>query len=175
MSDMNSPAWPTRRFWRKLVIQAGLLVLVYLGIQVWQSHHALRGEAPEIEAVLLDGSRASLRDYRGRPVLVHFWASWCPICEFEHDAIADLGEDYAVLSVASQSGDAEAVAAYADAQAIRVPVLVDEDGAWARLYGVRGFPTSFVVDGKGQIYDVEVGYTSGFGLRVRLALAGDGA
>lgn len=172
---MHSPARSIRRFWLKLVIQAGLLLLVYLAIQTWQSRHAMHGEAPDIEAVLLDGSRASLQAYRGRPVLVHFWASWCSICEFEHDTITALGEDYAVLSVASHSGDAEAVAAYVSKQAIRVPVLVDEDGAWARLYGVRGFPTSFVVDGKGQIYAVEVGYTSGLGLRVRLALAGDGA
>jgi peroxiredoxin len=161
-----------RRFWRNLFIQVVLILLVYLGVQAWQGRHAPRGQAPLIHGQLLDGRSVNLADYRGKPVLLHFWASWCSICRFEQDSIESIAKDYPVLTVASQSGDQDAVSAYVAEQGLSMPVLVDENGELGRLYGVRGFPSSYVIDAQGQIFDVEVGYSSEWGLRARLLLAG---
>ena len=64
------------------------------------------------------------------------------------------------------------MAAYVAEQGLSMPVLVDDEGEWGRSYGVRGFPSSYVIDAEGQIFDVEVGYSSEWGLRARLLLAG---
>lgn len=171
MSSEKSPN-TARRFWRNFFIQLFLILLVFFAVQAWQSRHAPRGAAPPVTGQLLDGRTVSLADYRGQPVLLHFWASWCSICRFEQGSIEAIAKDYPVLTVASQSGDVEAVQAYVNEQGINAPVLVDEDGELGRLYGVRGFPASYVIDAQGQIFDVEVGYSSEWGLRARLLLAG---
>ncbi|MDT8404317.1 protein disulfide oxidoreductase [Sulfuriflexus sp.] len=161
-----------RRFWRNLFIQIILILLVYFAVQAWQARDTPRGPAPPIQGVLLDGRPVNLADYRGEPLLLHFWASWCSICRFEQDSIDAIAEDYPVLSVASQSGDAGAVQAYVTEHGLTAPVLVDEDGELGRMYAVRGFPSSYVIDAQGRIFDVEVGYSSEWGLRARLLLAG---
>jgi peroxiredoxin len=171
MSSVNSKI-ERRRFWRNLLIQIGVILSVYLAVQAWQGRHAPRGQAPLIHGQLLDGRSVSLADYRGKPLLLHFWASWCSICRFEQASIESIAKDHQVLTVASQSGNRDAVAAYLAEQGLSIPVLVDEDGELGRLYGVRGFPSTYVIDAQGQISDVEVGYSSEWGLRARLLLAG---
>lgn len=169
MSDSNSVVFFKRpRFWRSLSIQLLLLAVLYAGFQFWQSRNAITGAAPAINATLLNGQQVSLNQYRGQAVLVHFWASWCPICRFEESTISSLSKDYPVLTFASQSGDQDEVNAYIAKQNIDFPVIMDESGDWAQHYGITGYPTSFIIDSEGNIFDVEVGYTSYWGLRLRL-------
>jgi len=176
MSVMSEPDffnfYKSPRFWRNLLLQLIILILVYSGFQLWQSRNAITGPAPAINAVLLDGRSVSLAKYAGKPVLVHFWASWCPICRFEESSISAISDDYEVLSFATQSGDRDSVKTHVDERGLRFPVIVDEQGEWAHLYGVRGYPSSFIIDSNGNIFDVEMGYSSGWGLRLRLFLAG---
>jgi len=159
------------RFWRNVILQLVLLAIVYTGLQFWQSRNAISGPAPAINATLLNGQPVSLSNYVGKPVLVHFWASWCPICRFEESTISSLSKDYAVLSFATQSGDHDEVSAHVKKQKIDFPVILDEEGDWARHYGITGFPTTFIIDADGNIFDIEVGYSSYWGLRLRLFLA----
>ena len=105
---------------------------------------------------------------QGKPTLVHFWATWCSVCKLERSNIEAIARDYSIVTVASQSGTSAEVAQYVQTHAMRAPVLVDEDGAVAAQFGVRAFPTSFIIDSAGQIRDVEVGYTTEWGLRLRL-------
>ena len=168
----SSPFYKRAGFWRGVLIQSTLLVVVYVGLQVWQSRHAMTGQAPPINALLLSGEQVSLADYKGKPMLVHFWASWCPVCRFEETNISAIAEDHAVLTFASQSGDANEVRAYSKQRDLQFPIIEDELGEWAQLYEVRGYPSSFIIAADGSIYDVEVGYSSEWGLRLRLFLAG---
>jgi len=160
-----------RAFWRSVLIQFTLLSVIYVGFQIWQSRNAISGSAPAINAPLLNGEMVSLSNYEGKPVLIHFWASWCPICRFEESTISSLSEDYAVITFATQSGDQSEVAAHIQQRNIDFPVILDEEGDWAHHYGINGFPTSIIVDGEGNVFDVEVGYSSYWGLRLRLFLA----
>jgi alkyl hydroperoxide reductase subunit AhpC len=83
-----------------------------------------------------------------------------------------LAEDYPVITVAMQSGEAQAVRDYPAAQGVAYPVVNDPEGDIARRYGVSGVPASFVLDGRGEVRFVTRGYTSGPGMRLRLWLAG---
>jgi thiol-disulfide isomerase/thioredoxin len=116
---------------------------------------------------MLSGEPVQLPDAKG-PTLVHFWATWCSICRLEKGSIDSIATDHRVVAIASQSGTRHEVAEHVEKNGITVPVLVDESGELARKFGVKAFPTSFVVDAQGNIVDIEVGYTTEWGLRWRL-------
>lgn len=178
MSDRDPPEAPAARrpLWRRSWVRWGayllLLLAVYLAARAWQTRDLASGVAPEIEGVTLDGRPVALSDYRGAPVLLHFWATWCRICALEEQSIDALAEDYPVLTVALQSGDAAAVGRYLRERGLDFPVVLDPGGRLAGRYGVRGVPTTLVIGPEGRIRSREVGYTTGFGLRLRLWLAG---
>lgn len=160
------------RKWRSFAVNLLLFALVMSAVRLWQ-HRDMAGVAPELSGVTLAGQRYALAEHRTRPVLVHFWASWCPICRMEQSSIAAIAEnDPDVITIAMQSGSPEQVAAYMASQRIALPVLNDPDGRIARDWGVHGVPASFIVAPDGQIRFIEVGYTTGIGLRIRRALAG---
>ena len=150
-----------------------LFAAVLLGAHLWTTRDAARGPAPDFTARLLDGRAVSLADYRGKPLLVHFWATWCPACRLEQGAIDALAQDHQVVTVAMQSGGAAELSAYMAEEGVAFPVHADEHGEMAARWGVRGLPTSFVIDGAGQIRHVTAGFTTGPGLRARLWLARD--
>ncbi|HEY5994942.1 MAG TPA: protein disulfide oxidoreductase [Gallionellaceae bacterium] len=131
------------------------------------------GPAPALQGLMLSGQPYVLPAHPGKPVLVHFWATWCPICRSEQDSIATLARnDPEVITVAMRSGPPEAVIRYMREQGIAFPVVNDADGALASAWGVHAVPASFIVDGAGKIRFIEVGYTTETGLRLRLWLAG---
>ena len=159
--------WPARV--RDLAIVFLLIVLVHW----WQTRDMAAGPAPDLTGQMLSGERASLEDFRGQPVLVHFWATWCPICRTVEDSIESLAADYRVLTVATGSGNAGELRKYMESHDLSFPVMLDEEGRLGRSWGVRGVPSSFIIDADGNIRSVAMGYTTALGLRFRLWLAGD--
>lgn len=172
MNRPESPqSQPSRlRRWRWLR-ELAVVALAVLAIHLYQTWNTARGTAPPLEGVDLAGRAVSLAELRGRPVLVHFWATWCPVCRFEQDSIEAVARDWTVLSVALEDTPAADLQTYMDREGLNFPVLRDPDGRLAGRYGVRGVPASFVVDAGGNIRFTSVGYTTGIGLRLRLWLA----
>ena len=150
------------------------LILIGIALSVfswWQTRDTARGAAPELVGQLISGQLVDLKEYKGEPTLVHFWAVWCPICAFENSSINRLAEDYPVLTIATASGDARKVGLYLMREGLTFPVMIDASGDAAREWGVTGVPVSFVLDADGNIVHVASGYTSSIGLRARLWLA----
>lgn len=175
MNDKNAASAssnPWRSRLRGWAINILLILLVFGGVQWWKARPLATGEAPPLADAMLDGSPLDLRDLAGRPVLVHFWATWCPVCRVMDGTIDAIAEDHAVIAVALQSGTPAEIRGYLREHGLRFPVVPDPDGRIAGLWGVSGVPTSFVVDASGRIRDATVGLSSGPGLRARLWMAG---
>jgi peroxiredoxin len=159
--------------WRSLAINLLVFVVVMAGIRFWQQRDIVSGPAPALQGITLAGQPYKLPAHPARPVLVHFWATWCPICRTEQGSIAAMAhDDPTVITIAMQSGKPEEVTRYMREQEIAFPVLNDADGSIAASWGVHAVPASFIISPDGQIKFVEVGYTTGIGLRLRLWLAG---
>ncbi len=158
--------------WRSFAVNALILVIIVAGIRLWQHRDMPSGAAPALQGVTLDGRPYALAAQPGKPVLVHFWATWCPICRAEQDSIAALAQQNPdVITVAMQSGTAAEVSRHMQQQGLSFPVINDSDGRLSGAWGVHAVPASFIVAPDGHIRFVEVGYTTGFGLRLRLWLA----
>ncbi len=159
--------------WRGYAINALLFIVVIAGVRAWQQRDMPSGAAPVLQGYTLAGQHYQLPAHPGHPVLVHFWATWCPICRTEQNSIAAIAhDDPNVITVAMQSGKPEEVAGFMREQGIAFPVVNDADGSIANAWGVHAVPVSFFVAPDGQIRFVEVGYTTSWGIRLRLWLAG---
>lgn len=104
----------------------------------------------------LSGERRALGELRGRVVLVHFWATWCPPCVEElpaldalHEALSE--EGLAVLAVSVDAGAPEPVRRFAEGQGLGLPVLHDPARRVADRYGVYAYPTTVIVDRAGRV------------------------
>jgi peroxiredoxin len=157
--------WPWLR-------EVALALILVLGIRAYQKRGMPSGPAPSLAGVDLRGETVSLADYRGKPVLLHFGATWCGVCKAEQHNIDAVMRDLPVLNVASLSGNSSDVAAIMGERGGPAQrVIVDEQGTLAHRFGVRAYPTTFVIDGQGMIRHVEVGYTTEIGMRARMWLA----
>ena len=113
------------------------------------------GAAPALELTDTNGAVHRLADYRGKAVLVNFWATWCGPCREEMPSIEALrlslqGKPFVVLAV--NVGESGRVArGFADKLMLDFPLLLDRDARAAKAWGARVLPASFVVDPQGKI------------------------
>lgn len=156
--------------WLRWLRDIALLLLVFAGIQWWQARDLVAGPAPALVGLLSDGREYRLSPADG-PVLVHFWASWCPVCRLEQASIDSIASDREVITIATNSGTVDEVNAYLDEHGLRMRALMDETGEIAHRWGVVGVPASFIVDRDGRIAYSGVGYATEIGLRARMWLA----
>ena len=145
------------------------LVIVF-SIRAWQQRDIPAGPAPSIRTAQLDGR--SFSPPAGRPYLVQFWATWCPVCGTEQGAVEAIAKNHAVVTVAMRSGGDSEVGRYLREHALNYPVVNDPEGRLSAQWGVHAVPAAFFVDPGGKVRFVEFGYTSGIGMRLRLWLAG---
>lgn len=120
-------------------------------------------QAPGIQLEDLKGTPISLSDFRGRVVVVNFWASWCLPCRAEMPGLqsaftAEQGRGLVVLGVNTTYQDVESDARqFASDRGVTFPVLLDTDGLADRNYQVRALPSTFFVDRQGVIRKVIIG------------------
>lgn len=110
--------------------------------------------APEFTLSSLDGKQVSLSDFRGKIVMLHFWATWCPPCVEEIPTIDKLynglvGKDFQILAVSVDEGGAERVSSFLQRNRLALPVLLDPGHSIASLYGTFKFPETYVIDRNG--------------------------
>jgi acetyl esterase/lipase len=156
--------------------------VVTVGVAVTQLGTALRppgAPAAGLTLVSLDGTMHSVTDYRGRVVVVNFWATWCPPCRAELPDLAAFaggqGPDGAVLlsvDLTNTEPSEEAVRTFAADNGMRFPVLLDRAGDVAAAWDVSAYPTTFIIDPRGRVSARHVGAVSSSWLRREVRIAG---
>ena len=143
-----------------------LSVLWVLGLSVWFGPFTPSTSAGEVSAVNavsapdwqlsdLDGATVQLRDYRGRVVLINFWAGWCTPCLKEMPSLQRLstsmeGKPFALLTI--NTGQSRGAATRSVRQTkVQLPVLLDRNGDVFRQWKGRMLPTSFILDREGRV------------------------
>ncbi len=120
-------------------------------------------EAPQFALNDIDGHSVSLSNYRGKVVLLDFWASWCPPCKREIPDFISLQNQYAkqgLQIIGIGLDQPNNIVSFVRQHAINYPVIVGDE-AISRLYGgISGIPTTFIIDKQGNIINKFEGFTN---------------
>ncbi len=165
-------AWQRFRahFWLSLIFDAFVILSVFLAVHAWQTRNLpLNEPAPETVLALLDrsGIRSALSP--GETGIVYFFAPWCFYCRSSIGNLDDLVEEGRIAwgtVVALDYGDVDEVQAFIEDTGVNLPVLMGTRQT-AADWGIRGFPTYFVIDAQGRISSRSVGYSTAVGMMVR--------
>jgi thiol-disulfide isomerase/thioredoxin len=116
----------------------------------------------DFELALLSGGRTSLGEHQGKVVFLNFWATWCPPCREEmpsmqalYDELADDGLEILAVNVLESE---ETAAAFIEEQGFTYPVLMDTNGRVMMRYGVRAYPTTYLIDREGYVIGARPGF-----------------
>ena len=121
------------------------------------------GVAPAAENFTLtdaDGKAHSLADYRGKWVIVNFWATWCPPCLEEIPDLVSIKEsrkDIEVFGIAMEFQDAKQVMQFADGMFVNYPIVLGDRKTSEGIGQVDGLPTTFIYDPQGKLAKRHVG------------------
>ena len=118
--------------------------------------------APDFELRDLEGNVRELASFRGRVVLLNFWATWCPPCRTEMSSMEGLYQAYKddgleVVAVSSDVQGAEVAQPFVSQLRLSFTTLLDATGQVTRLYGVTSLPTSYLLDRQGRLVAVTIG------------------
>jgi len=156
-----------------------ILAILGLGLGLWRGGTAAAPDvgrrAPSFTLELADGGTVTLAQYRGRPLVVNFWATWCPPCVDELPALQRLADEDDVAVLAVNLGDTAAeVAAFLRRHDLRLPVALDTRGEVMTHYRVAGLPQTFFIDRDGVIRHVERSVLTYEAMRAIAARLADG-
>jgi peroxiredoxin len=141
---------------RTAALALGAGILLIWGLLSSSPGPASGTAAPEFRLASVAGRPLSLSDYRGRVVLIDFWATWCDICQEELPALKELygkhaGERFELLALSVDEAPSQEVAAFALAAGLPYPILL-ADYETTRAYRISGIPVKFLVDQNGIIF-----------------------
>ncbi|MDM5136388.1 protein disulfide oxidoreductase [Aeromonas salmonicida] len=167
------PSLPHRlRRWGKEALWLLLFgVVISTALDFWRSP-ALPEGSPLPTLTLQDGTTADLQAMsRERPLLVYYWASWCAVCRFTTPTVEQLWQDGEnVLTVALRSGNTQQLSKGMGKKGLTFPTHNDERGDLAARWQV-GVTPSFLIVKDGKVVSTTTGWSSGLGLKLRLAWA----
>ena len=103
-----------------------------------------------------------------KPILIHFWSTWCPTCKIEASNIQTISENFNVLTIAVNSGENSDINKYLDKNNLDFKVINDKDSLYARKFNISVYPTTLIYDKNKNLIFSDVGYTSTFGLWMRM-------
>ena len=120
------------------------------------------GPAPDFSLDSLDGKTTHLSDFRGKAVLLNFWATWCGPCKIEMPWFVDLQKQYGpeglqIVGVAMDDASKEDIAKFAKEMGVNYPILIGKEAVGDQYGGVPALPESFIITRNGKIMDKIIG------------------
>lgn len=118
--------------------------------------------APEFSLLDMQGNKVTLSQFKGKVVIINFWATWCPPCREEMPSMEKLYRRFAdkglvMLAVNVEDDGKELVADFLKKAPYSFPILLDEDQSVQETYGVFRFPESFIIDRNGLVVEKIIG------------------
>jgi len=135
-------------------------------LSIYKSQEITANKLPNLPMRLIDNSL--YKPHLNRPLVVHIWATWCPTCKMEIDNIERIAKNYDTITIAVKSGSDYEIENFLKSNNLSLKVINDRDGSLAQKFHIPAFPTTLIYNKKGELVFSEVGYTSTFGLYLRI-------
>lgn len=128
-----------------------------------KSAYLVKGDiVPDIEFSTVDGEALTLNEFRGKTILIHFWADWCSECRAEfpklEQAYQKHREDGFEILAVNVAQSKSHVQSFKDEFGLNFPMLMDENSLVAKKFGIRGLPTNYFIDTDGKVERVIIGW-----------------
>jgi cytochrome c biogenesis protein CcmG/thiol:disulfide interchange protein DsbE len=148
-----------------LLLAGGFAVSQNQPVEAAKAGHTTLGKAPDFKLKALDGKEVKLSDFKGKVRIVDFWATWCPPCREEIPDFISLqkefkGKGLEIIGVSVDREGPEVVKKFGKEFGINYTSLLANEEVIAAYGGIRGIPTTFVIDREGYIVKKYVGATS---------------
>jgi len=146
---------------RIVTVAVVVLTLVLLTVGCSSPAPQVDKQAPDFQLLNLEGQAISLSDFRGKPVFLNFWATWCGPCRQEMPLIQEIFEEQSdtglVILAIDISEAPSTVKDFIQSGNFSFPVLLDTNQDVALEYNIRAIPTTFLIDKDGIIQEIKVG------------------
>ncbi len=153
---------------KEIVIFAVAFFIISNILSYFNAPKLSSNKLPYFSATTIDGKLFSSQTKHHKPLLIHFWATWCPICKIENSSISALSSKFDVITIAESSGSNKKIKKFLQQHHLKFQVINDKNGLIASLFKVKAFPSSFIYNQKNKLKFVDVGYSSYLGLYARL-------
>lgn len=155
-----------RNRWKIATLVLGLVLSysVFTALRGGATGSATTVQAPRVGALAPDftlsdmnGKAISLSQFRGKVVMLNFWATWCPPCRAEMPSIENLyrqlnkSGNFVLLAVNVEENARDSIKEFSSRSSLSFPILLDSKGQAANLYQVNGIPQTYLIDQKGVI------------------------
>jgi len=160
--------WSIKNIIKEIAITLLMIFVVSLVLNYIRKPDTYK-QLPNIKAKTINNKDVQF-EILGKPVVVHFWATWCPTCKLEAPNIESIKDDVHIITVAVNSGSDEDLRKFMKENGYSYTVINDNSGKLAKKFGVEAYPTTFIYDGSGKLQFSEVGYSTRMGIRARVAL-----
>lgn len=155
-----------KRYIKEIITFIVVMTIIANIISLYKSSDLNKEKLQAINVELLNNENYSYPS--GKPILIHFWATWCPTCKLEASNIQTISEHFDVLSIAVNSGTNSEIQKYMNDNDLNYKVLNDKSGFFAQEFKVAVYPTTFIYDKDKNLIFSEVGFTSTLGLWLRM-------
>ena len=146
----------------RIIASAAVIIFVVAGLFTIGTSTVEAQEAPDFTLVDTEGKEVSLSDYKGKVIILNFWATWCGPCKMEIPSFIELQdkyeEDLVILGVSMDQGGPRAVVPFVKKNGINYPIVYGNGQVVQAYGGIRGIPTTFVIDRDFNIQKKYVGY-----------------
>ncbi len=154
-----------------VIIVVAMVIALMLVFGFKRARHSSQGittgaaqmkAAPDFTLQSLDGKTVRLSDYRGKPVVLNFWATWCEPCKIEMPWFVDLQKQYAsagvqFLGVAMDDASTKEIGKFAESMKVNYPILIGKESVGDDYGGVQFLPETFYIDRAGNVVDKAFG------------------
>ncbi|MDF1874613.1 redoxin domain-containing protein [Sulfurimonas sp. SAG-AH-194-I05] len=151
---------------KEIILFIVIITIFANALSLYKSHGLNNADLSLADIYLTNNENYSLKN--DRPTLVHIWAIWCPTCKVEASNIQTLSKSYEVLTIAVKSGSNSDINNWLKANGYDYNVVNDQTGFISANFKVAVFPTTLIYDKNKKLVFSDVGYTSTWGLFLRM-------
>ena len=150
------------KYYIKEIIKSILIITIVLNAYSYYQAQNLNKETLPLQNIALNE----------KPIMIHFWATWCPVCKIEAANIQRVSKHYNVLTIVSQGNTDKEIKEYMKENNVNFKFINDHEKSYAKQFNITVFPTTLIYDKNKNLVFSDVGYTSTFGLYLRMWWAG---